>query len=162
MVPPTLLHQRLDHYEQVCAGTDTRLNRSHQRQVVYQIIAATDEHPTAETIFLLAQRQVPSISVGTVYKNIHLLVELGLVREVPGLKGPVRYDANTSHHHHFACQHCGAVVDLPAQEGAFSLRRLKQLRGAQIHGVDVLIHGVCATCSEPGGKSPKTKGGSHG
>ncbi len=154
MMSQQTIDERMQAYEAACSGHDPKLNRSHQREVIYRVIAGTESHPTAETIYEQAQREVPSLSLGTVYKNLSVLIGLGLVREVHAVKGPVRYDANNRHHHHFVCEVCGQVMDLPADVLSEKPLAHPALKEFKITDVDILFHGRCNTCSGKKGKTP--------
>src|SRR5262245_53016785 len=80
------------------------------RRVVLEVVRATDSHPTAELVHRMVRRRLPRVSLGTVYRNLRLLVAEGLVKEVPGPHA--RFDGNTSEHHHFTCLHCGRIADV--------------------------------------------------
>ena len=59
--------------------------------------------------------EFPNISLGTVYRNLNLLVELGEVQKLTFGDGKDHFDADTSLHYHFVCRSCGAVIDLPME-----------------------------------------------
>src|SRR5262245_42586435 len=80
------------------------------RRVILEVVRGTDSHPTATALHELVRRRLPSVSLGTVYRNLRLLVTQGLVKE---LAGPhARFDGNVSDHHHFTCLGCGRIVDV--------------------------------------------------
>ena len=85
-----------------------------QRQAIMEMLAKTDEHPTAEMVYEAVRKQLPEISLGTVYRNLQLLVEEGLAREIGRGRGSSRFDGKLEQHSHFFCQACGLVFDLPA------------------------------------------------
>ena len=78
--------------------------------MVLDVVRGTDAHPTAEAIHRLVRRRLPRVSLGTVYRNLRLLVAEGLVKEVSGPHA--RFDGNTSDHHHFTCLVCGRIADV--------------------------------------------------
>ena len=80
------------------------------RRVVLEVVRGTESHPTAEAVHGLVRRRLPRVSLGTVYRNLRLLVAEGLVQELPGPHA--RFDGNTSEHHHFTCLSCGRIVDV--------------------------------------------------
>src|SRR5882672_7526392 len=75
------------------------------RRVVLDVVRATESHPTAEWVHQMVRRRLPRVSLGTVYRNLRLLVAEGLVNELPGPHA--RFDGNISEHHHFTCVACG-------------------------------------------------------
>jgi len=118
------------------------------RRVVLEVVRATESHPTAELVHRMVRRRLPRVSLGTVYRNLRLLVAQGLVNELPGPHA--RFDGNTSDHHHFTCLLCGRIVDVDgpltephsralcsrvATEGGFSVTH---------HRIE--FYGRCAGC----------------
>ena len=82
---------------------------SRQRELIYQAVLGTDRHPTAEMVYQWLKPANPSLSLGTVYRNLSLLAEEGILIRMPF---PVeRYDAVTEPHSHFRCKSCGEVFD---------------------------------------------------
>jgi len=122
------------------------LRVTHQRMEIFRELAATDEHPDAETVYQRVSERVPAVSRDTVYRTLATLEEHGLVSRADILGGPARYDADTDHHHHFVCTQCGAVKDfrsealddLPIPRSAKALGRV-----ASAH---VQVRGVCSDC----------------
>ena len=118
------------------------------RRVVLEVVRATDSHPTAGLVHRMVRRRLPRVSLGTVYRNLRLLVAEGLVKELPGPHA--RFDGNTSDHHHFTCLLCGRIVDV---EGPLTEPHSRALcsRVATQGGFSVTHHriefyGRCAGC----------------
>lgn len=81
---------------------------SRQRELIYQCLLHTDQHPTAEMIYSWLKPENPNLSLGTVYRNLNLLSEEGIIVRMPF---PVeRYDAVKEPHPHFRCRKCGAYT----------------------------------------------------
>jgi Fur family transcriptional regulator, peroxide stress response regulator len=106
-------------------------------------------HATAEDIFAAVNRGDPRSSRATVYNSLRILTQAGLVREVPGEGSAARFDANLVKHHHFVCEACGKVEDIPWFElpmGAVE----NSLSGRRMRDFEVLFRGRCITCGERG------------
>ncbi|MCR4393097.1 MAG: transcriptional repressor, partial [Dehalococcoidales bacterium] len=86
--------------------------RSRQKEAIIAVLRGTDIHPDAEWIYEQVKKQIPSISLGTVYRNLKKLKEEGLVREVKVTPGLSRYDMVPRYHYHFRCEICGRIYDL--------------------------------------------------
>jgi Fur family peroxide stress response transcriptional regulator len=84
-----------------------------QRAAVFAYLHATQSHPTAEQVFAAVRRQLPNISLATVYKALEALVDARLANRIAGDHGPTRYDGRSEPHYHLRCQHSGEVIDLP-------------------------------------------------
>src|SRR5215475_1903838 len=89
---------------------DVGLRLTRPRRLVLEVVRATDAHPTAEVVHQTVRRRLPRVSLGTVYRNLRLLVAQGLVKELPGPHA--RFDGNLSDHHHFTCLACGRIADV--------------------------------------------------
>ena len=79
---------------------------SRQRECIRDFLIHRIDHPTAETIYMNVRETFPKISLGTVYRNLSLLSELGEIQKISTGIGPDRFDGNTAPHYHFICQKC--------------------------------------------------------
>lgn len=84
-----------------------------QRAAVLACLRTTCGHPTAEQVFAAVRRQMPNISLATVYKALEALVAAGLANRIAGDHGPTRYDGRSEPHYHLRCQKSGEIFDLP-------------------------------------------------
>ena len=118
---------------------------SKQRELIYQCLMDTREHPTAEVLYHWLKPENPSLSLGTVYRNLNLLADEGLITRMPF---PIeRYDANTRPHSHFRCRKCGAVYDLEGVEYDAALDgKVGVLSGHQVDRHDLVFSGICTHC----------------
>ena len=84
-----------------------------QREIVLdELTKAKGRHPKADEIYQMVRKRMPHISFGTVYRNLRLLRELGLVRELCFGKSFSRFEASIDNHQHFTCRACGKVMDI--------------------------------------------------
>jgi len=109
-------------------------------------LRSTDSHPTAAEIHAALLPELPALSLGTVYRNLELLVREGAIDEVASAAGAARYDGNVAPHHHFNCEGCGNIldVDLPAPRGL--ARRLAGSHGLRAREVRISYFGLCEAC----------------
>lgn len=121
---------------------------THQRQVIYQALRAMHGHPSPEEVYARVKTKIPSVSLATVYKNIHLFIESGVFHEVSLHHGSLRVETNARPHHHLVCTACKSITDIDAEELGFASKARKLRRGflAQRYAVDVL--GLCADCQK--------------
>ena len=120
---------------------------THQRQVVYQAVIASQRHHSPEEIYAAVRRRIPSISLATVYNNLRLFIECGMLREVTPHAATLRVDGNLKPHHHLVCSRCKLVHDI---EGDFiDLKRLsRQLPdGFDMSQPLIEVFGLCRRCS---------------
>lgn len=122
------------------------LKRSRQRDCIKEFLIGRCDHPTADTIYAHVKEQFPNISLGTVYRNLSLLSEIGEIQKI-SCSGPDRFDGNPLPHYHFTCDCCGSVSDLEFEEKP----RLREFHPKNFHGilseVSLDFHGVCEKCS---------------
>jgi Fur family peroxide stress response transcriptional regulator len=108
----------------------------------------TKEHPSAEMIYEDLKKIEPNLSLGTVYRNLKLLEELGMVRKVTNVNNVERYDAMTYDHIHFVCDECGSVFDLPNFDNEVIKEKFSNEVGGEINWVNIILGGKCKHCRE--------------
>ena len=109
-VPKTEVEQRMRRFEEVCRAGGLKV--THQRSEIFRVLARTDEHPDADTVYKRVHRRMPAVSLDTVYRTLATLEEVGLISKAEVHSPAARYDANTRAHHHFVCTECGRVQDI--------------------------------------------------
>ncbi len=136
--------RRIDRFAETCSRAGLRV--THQRTEVFREVAASDEHPDAESVYQRVAERVAGISRDTVYRTLATLAEHGLVRRTGGDGGPVRFDANTVPHHHFVCTGCGAIRDFYSEDlDDLPLPASARALG-EIESVQVQARGLCTDC----------------
>ncbi len=124
------------------------LTATHQRQILYEVMETMPGHPSPEEVYTRVKKRVPAISLATVYKNIHLFVEKGVLKELSMHHGSMRVELNDDHHHHMVCSECKAVTDLDENDLGV-LPSLKELPGGfQAKRFSIDIIGICAACQK--------------
>lgn len=120
---------------------------SKQRDLILEIIQKTDIHPTADWIYDQARKVIPNISLGTVYRNLKLLKEEGLIQEVI-VQGSssARYDANLVPHYHFICLKCNTIYDIAIQEENTVTEIFQKEKKFKIEFIKIDILGICDKC----------------
>jgi Fe2+ or Zn2+ uptake regulation protein len=117
-----------------------------QRLVLHRVLSDLGRHAHVEEIARASSERLPGLSLPTVYATLELFESLGLVRRVDAGGPAALYDPRTEPHAHFACRVCGTVSDLDAALDTGALHAAARAGGAQPEHVDVVLHGVCATC----------------
>lgn len=113
-----------------------------QREHVYSVLLRRRDHPTAEEVFIRAKREMPDISMATVYNCLDALVRCGLARQVSLERGAARFCPNMREHCHFYCDQCESVFDIPLPDDP-GIALPKGFKPARF---DVAIHGLCPDC----------------
>lgn len=119
-----------------------------QREALLRALGReADRHPTADELYRVVRRTMPSVSPATVYRNVQVLAQAGVISRFERAGGPVQYDANLEDHHHFVCRRCGKVANIYLSNLDYSLnRRRAPLAGARIESCELQLGGVCARC----------------
>ena len=123
------------------------LSVTHQRFVIYAALMRMHGHPSPEAVYEVVRRQIPSISLGTVYKNIKTFVDAGVLREVSLHHGSARLETNMDPHHHMVCSSCKAIVDLDESDFEAPMLKKKAPSGFQVHRISVEVIGLCKSCA---------------
>ena len=121
-----------------------------QRRAVFETLLAMRSHPTAEEVFAVVRRDVPNISLATVYKALESLASSGLAVKLGCAEGSARYDARTEAHYHARCRACGLVMDVEADDRIAAALQLANLPLARLDQVRLEFHGVCRRCYKLG------------
>ena len=120
-----------------------------KRNAILAYLRGTTAHPSAEMVFTELKQQIPDLSMGTVYRNLSLFKQQGLVTSVATVKGVERFDGNTQPHVHFICSECDAVIDLMDMQVPDSLKEVAEsCCGGQVAGCQLSFTGHCRSCSE--------------
>lgn len=117
-----------------------------QRAAVYDYLSGVEHHPTAEEVFLNVKRNIPRISLATIYKNLEALVACEVISKLPYGDGSARYDIRTDHHYHTRCLGCGRMWDLEAAQGKSALELIKPQPGFTISDYRLELLGHCQDC----------------
>lgn len=124
----------------------TALKYSRQREAIKSYLASTTSHPTADTVYLHVREDFPNISLGTVYRNLNLLVDLGEAMKITTPDGADRFDGNPNPHYHFCCKHCGNVYDLDMPDLDELNKHASKFFDGELDGHTILFHGTCKHC----------------
>lgn len=130
---------------------EKQLKLTPQRQLLFGLLHENEAHPSAESLFEIASKQMPGISLRTVYQTLGELAEMGELQLVDVGDGAKRFDPNMGEHQHFVCDVCGSIHDV-------EISSTPKIRGDgaayEIEEVGVVFHGKCARCSSASKRSP--------
>lgn len=121
---------------------------SRRRQAILRIVQDTECHPTADWVYGEARKQLPGISLGTVYRNLKLLSESGEVRAYEGAGGVSRFDGCVVEHYHFRCERCGVMVDVQEPVNRELDRRVMERTGLKVNYHVLEFRGLCVDCQQ--------------
>lgn len=124
------------------------LKYSRQRQVIKDFLMNRKDHPTADVVYMNVRQEYPNISLGTVYRNLTLLADMGEIQRLRLGDGVDHFDADTSRHYHFVCSECGGVTDLKMD----NIDNIIDIAGmnfdGEIQGHITYFYGICGSCRQ--------------
>ncbi len=126
--------------------------RTRQLLGVYGVVRDAHDHPTAEEVHQRLRRRQPRVSLGTVYRNLQKLAAQQRVRVVHLVDRAARYDATVEEHDHFACEDCGAVIDLARRRATRPDCSRLGYAGYTVRSHALTFYGTCADCGAKGGR----------
>lgn len=119
-----------------------------QRDAILKLLRGTYSHPTADQIYDEVRKEIPSISKGTVYRNLKVLREMDLISEL-NLNGTVsRFEAKRKSHYHFRCERCGRVFDVDEPINKELDTRIAERTGFKILYHQLEFRGLCHDCQQ--------------
>lgn len=122
------------------------LRHSRQRDAIMEFLKTRKDHPTADVVYQNVRIEYPNISLGTVYRNLTLLSELGEILRLRLGDGTDHFDADTSNHYHFICTGCNSVIDLEMD----SIESIDEIAGKKFSGTIIghvaYFYGTCEEC----------------
>ena len=117
-----------------------------QRQIVLDALIKLNMHPTIEEIYTEIQKEHPSISKATVYRNLHQLAADGIVHKVSLPDGLERYEERIDQHYHFKCKICGGILDVDIGYLTDINDAVKVKYGVLVDDHEVVFSGICSKC----------------
>jgi Fur family transcriptional regulator, peroxide stress response regulator len=132
-----------------------KYKRSKQRASILELLRQTESHPTADLLYQKLKKKFPHLSLGTVYRNLNILVEQGLVEKLPFGSTYDRYEAIKNPHYHLVCQVCGCVEDFNMPYYTEINQQAQRMSGFCISRHRIDFFGTCEKCQS---KNKKLKG----
>lgn len=130
------------------AKNESKYRFSRQRQRILELLRSTTCHPTANWIYEQLREEFPKLSLGNVYRNLNILVEMGEIQELRFGSTFDRFDGNTAPHYHFICESCGEILDLDMMAHQARLdREVEDLTSFKVKSHRLEFYGLCSACS---------------
>lgn len=125
------------------------LKYSGQREAIKSFLASTHSHPTADLVYDGVRKQYPNISLGTVYRNLSLLSELGEILSFSTGDGKEHFDGNVEPHYHFICTCCNKIedIEIPAETKKDVIASYIEAKlSAKVEQEWTYTYGTCSSC----------------
>ena len=126
-----------------------------KREQILAYLKDTKSHPSAEMVFARLKPEIPDLSLGTVYRNLSMFKQQGVIASIGTVDGVERFDYNTAPHVHFICTGCNSVLDMPMAMPEL-LSKAADASGGQVDTCQVTFTGLCRNCvakQEKGGET---------
>ncbi|MCD6308329.1 MAG: transcriptional repressor [Candidatus Latescibacteria bacterium] len=117
-----------------------------QRSVILDELRRLGSHPTADELYHSVRKTLPRISLGTVYRNLDVLSDMGMIRKLEIGGGQMRFDGTLREHYHVRCMECGKIGDVPVDILGGCTWKRKRVDGFTIVDCDPHFIGVCDEC----------------
>ena len=119
-----------------------------QRLAIFEFVLSSESHPSSDDVYHAIKKKYPSVSLATIYKNLRLLGDLGLITELNFESQPARYDSNMSPHINVVCPVCGSIVDHESN----LLQQIENILKKEIGGIAelkrIIVDSICNACNQ--------------
>lgn len=124
------------------------MRKTRQKELIFNIVDNSYEHPTANEVYAKCKCELPEISLATVYRNLNILADSGLIKRIKMPNNIDRFDNCHSNHPHFICIKCAEVMDL---QNDFSFN-MDSLNNNKILDYEINVRGICEKCLKKEGE----------
>ena len=128
---------------------DSGVRMTPQRHAILSYLLVSLSHPSADDIYKALAKSYPNMSVATVYNNLKVFVDTGLVRELTYGDNASRFEADMTEHYHAICEHCGKIEDFDHPPLLEVERKAVELTGFKVYGHRMEVYGLCSNCANP-------------
>ena len=135
-----------------------KLRMTHQREVILDELKKSKNHPSADELYDRIRKQLPRISLATVYRNLEILSETGAIRKIEISGRQKRFDSVLSRHNHIYCVQCHRVDNIDIKTPEKTPLQPEDSRGYRVAGYRVEFFGYCPDCQKKRNKKEKKNG----
>jgi Fur family peroxide stress response transcriptional regulator len=122
--------------------------KSRQRDRILKLLQETNSHPAADWVYSKLKKEIPGLSLGTVYRNLKILMEQGLVQKLPFGSSFDRFEANSAEHYHLVCEKCGLIKDFHMPQYADINQKAEKRCSFKISRHRIEFFGLCKNCQK--------------
>lgn len=130
------------------ANTESMMRLTTQRQIILEELAKVKTHPTASELYDMVRKRLPRIGLGTVYRNLELMAENGMILKLEVGGTQKRFDATTDTHYHIRCSSCGRVDDIDTPVLEELVKEAAASSSYLVLGHHVEFSGICPSCQK--------------
>ena len=125
-----------------------QLRMTHQRETILQELRKCKIHPAADQLYERIKKKLPRISLATVYRNLELLSDAGLIKKLEISSRQKRFDWDTSRHYHISCIRCRRIDNIDLNHSKYCKLRPEDSKGYTISGCRIEFFGLCPKCAK--------------
>lgn len=125
---------------------------SKQREVIYRIVSNSYSHPNADEVYLEAKKEMPNISLGTVYRNLNSLCDNNLIQKIIVKDDSDHFDKTTDSHYHIICSNCHKITDIFFLENSKLYETIEKETGYIMKSHNFIFEGICNKCQKKEGE----------
>lgn len=123
-----------------------KIRQTDARRVILEEMMTLTSHPTADEVYEIVRKRIPKVSLGTIYRNLEMLSEKGLIQKLEIGGTQRRFDGNTGNHYHLRCIECGRIIDFTTSPLKEIEQILSKLDDYEILGHRLELIGICSVC----------------
>lgn len=123
-----------------------QLRITKQRKLILDALMSVKSHPTADELYQMVKKTLPSISLGTVYRNLEIMSDSGMIQKLEIGGTQMRFDGMVETHYHVRCTRCGRVDDLDMTPDLSLEEEVCRLTGFDVHRHSLEFMGHCSSC----------------
>lgn len=129
-------------------STKKIIRMTNQRKIILEELKKVTSHPTADEVYRMVRERLPKISLGTIYRNLYIMSESGLIQRLEVGGSQNRFDANLEDHYHIRCTKCGLIEDIPKKSVPGLEDVFSGALGYEITGHRIELIGICPDCRD--------------
>ena len=118
---------------------------SKQRDCILNVVQKSNNHLTANDVYQMVKKEIPNISLGTIYRNLNVLVKNNFISSFIGKDEKEYFDKSVKHHFHIFCQECNHIFDIDIDYD-FEKQLLKH--HFQMSKINLTLEGICQECQK--------------
>lgn len=125
------------------------MRNTKQKQVIMNYFREfPNAHPCAEEVYEYVKKEIPTIGIATIYRNLNQMIENNDIRCLLVQKNGSKYDYFAKEHAHFVCENCGEIINIPYHKFESAQKQMEKEMGCTISKKDIVFRGVCQKCQE--------------
>lgn len=124
------------------------MKHTKQKELIYNAVTGSRSHPSADDVYHMLKPNYPGLSLATVYRNLNVFADSGMLQRIPMPSGGTRFDGTLEPHYHMVCTKCGNLYDIELDHLDTLAQDVMKKSGFEVSSFNLLISGVCKNCRD--------------